>query len=180
MFLSGIPGIGCQISPGEVVTAESMEAVLKKYWGFDSYLPLQKEAMACVCAGRDSVVVLPTGGGKSLCFQAPALLLSGMTLVVSPLLSLMKDQVDSLLEIGIPAARLDSTMSMPEKAETYDRLRRHELKLLYASPERVLMEGFLDLLKSAGVSSVAVDEAHCVSMWGHDFRPEDSQLRILT
>ena len=135
--------------------------------------------MDCVCSGRDAIVVLPTGGGKSLCFQAPALVLPNLTLVVSPLISLMKDQIDSLLDSGVPAGRLDSTMSHPERNETYDRLRARRLKLLYVSPERLLMQGFLDFLKERGISSVAIDEAHCVSMWGHDFPPEYRRLRVL-
>jgi ATP-dependent DNA helicase RecQ len=157
----------------------SIEEVLRRYWGFDGFLPLQKQAMECVCRGRDSIVVLPTGGGKSLCFQAPALTLPGLTVVVSPLISLMKDQIDSLLECGISAGRLDSTMSHPERNRTYDRLRSRALKLLYVSPERLLMQGFLGFLKENGISSIAIDEAHCVSMWGHDFRLEYSQLSVL-
>jgi ATP-dependent DNA helicase RecQ len=107
--------------------AGNIEEVLRKYWGFDTFLPLQKQAIESVCAGRDSIVVLPTGGGKSLCFQAPALILPHLTLVISPLISLMKDQIDSLLENGIAASRLDSTMSHPERNKTFDLLRDRRL-----------------------------------------------------
>ena len=157
----------------------SFEEILKKYWGYFGFRPLQKEAMECVCRGRDSIVVLPTGGGKSLCFQVPALALPGLTLVISPLISLMKDQLDALSECGVSAGRLDSSLSAAEKNAVFSRLRAGELKLLYISPERLLVEGFLDFLKTANVSSIAIDEAHCVSMWGHDFRPEYRKLRVL-
>ncbi|NWG14818.1 MAG: DEAD/DEAH box helicase [Acidobacteria bacterium] len=136
---------------------DAIRLVLKKYWDYDGFLPLQEEAMNCVLTGRDSIVVLPTGGGKSLCFQAPAMVKPGLTLVVSPLLSLMKDQVDTLLDNGIPAARIDSSVSRDEKADVYRKLRARTLKLLYVSPERLLREGFLDFLKTAGVCAVAID-----------------------
>ena len=157
----------------------AIEEILKKYWGYSGFRPLQKEAMGCVLNGRDSIVVLPTGGGKSLCFQAPAIALPHLTLVVSPLISLMKDQLDALAECGVAAGRLDSSLSAQEKAVVLQRLRAGDLKLLYVSPERLLIEGFYDFLKSIGVSAIAIDEAHCVSMWGHDFRPEYRRLRVL-
>jgi len=158
---------------------EPIESALKRYWGYDSFLPLQQEAIQAICAGQDTIVVLPTGGGKSVCFQVPALVLPGLSIVVSPLLSLMKDQVDDLTELGVPAARIDSAMTESERREVFARLRARQVKILYVSPERLVTPAFLEFVKSLGVCSLAVDEAHCVSMWGHDFRPEYRQLGLL-
>lgn len=152
---------------------------LKRYWGYDGFLPLQEEAMQCVLAKTDSVVVLPTGGGKSLCYQVPAICLPGMAIVVSPLISLMKDQVDGLRECGISAAALNSSLPPHEKRKIADAVRAGQIKLLYVAPERLVMDSTIDFLRSANVSMIAIDEAHCISEWGHDFRPEFRGLRIL-
>jgi ATP-dependent DNA helicase RecQ len=159
-----------------------LATILEKYWGYRSFRPLQREAMDAVLGGRDSLLVLPTGGGKSLCFQAPAIASDGLAIVVSPLISLMKDQVDTLVGNGVEAACYNSSLSSERKSEVARGVRDGRYRLLYVAPERLVGDGgdgFLSMLSGRPVSFIAVDEAHCISQWGHDFRPEYRQLARL-
>jgi ATP-dependent DNA helicase RecQ len=155
---------------------ESINDLLKKYWGYSCFLPHQQEIIGSVLDGRDTLAVMATGGGKSLCYQLPAVYLGGLTLVISPLISLMKDQVDDLNARGIPAAAYNSSLEFRERARIEADLRDGNLRLLFISPEKCMQQNFLESLRSTNIRLIAIDEAHCISEWGHNFRPEYRQL----
>ncbi len=158
---------------------ELARTTLKKYFGYDSFHKIQEEVISAFFDSRDAVVIMPTGGGKSICFQVPAIISEGICLVVSPLIALMRDQVEGLKANGVAAAFINSSLTAEERRAVHLKMNNGELKLLYVSPEKLLSREFIDYIQNFNVSLVAIDEAHCVSMWGHDFRPEYTQLAVL-
>src|SRR6266852_6400361 len=158
------------------MNAVDLIATLKKHFGYDKFRPLQREIIQDALAGRDVFVLMPTGGGKSLCFQLPALMRDGLTIVVSPLIALMRNQVAQLRGYGVAAASLNSSNDFDENRTILEQIARGELRLAYVSPERLAKPETIALFRRAKVGLLAVDEAHCISQWGHDFRPEYMNL----
>jgi ATP-dependent DNA helicase RecQ len=155
---------------------EQAKAIMKRVFGFDEFRSLQEKVIQNVLNKKDTLVIMPTGSGKSLCYQIPALLFNGLTIVVSPLISLMKDQVEQLRELGVPTVMLNSSLAYEEYLQNVSRVRKNEVKLLYVAPETLLKSNILEMLSTIPVDCLTIDEAHCISEWGHDFRPEYRQL----
>ncbi len=169
----------CSTNSSVISQADQLHPLLKQFFGFSSFRPLQEQIIHDALANKDVFAVLPTGGGKSLCFQLPALARPGLTVVISPLIALMKDQVDALQVAGVPATFLNSSLAAGESRPRLRGLHNGEFRLLYVAPERLMLSGFLEDLKRWNVNLFAIDEAHCISEWGHDFRPEYRQLSTL-
>src|SRR5437660_2673887 len=161
------------------MSSPELLAALERYWGYSSFRPLQERIVHSLREGNDACVVMPTGGGKSLCYQLPALVVGKTVIVISPLIALMQDQAAQLRQMGIPAAVLNSALTSTQQFQTIHRARQGEYRLLYLSPERLAREDTIAWLKQVPIAFFAIDEAHCISEWGHEFRPEYRQLSRL-